>query len=110
VTATKIFTDIYKKYVSNKYTGIIALAISMVCAFAFNLGLIEAIGEFMGVPFIFVGWLGIFAHIVDTIFTGVIYTKGANSIHDIIKQLHPEMEVPIELKTTYINGSPVKIE
>ena len=90
VTATKIFTDLYKKYVSNKYTGVIALIFSLVCAFAFDLGLIQSLGELMGVPFILLGWL---AHIVDLAFTGLIYTKGANAIHDIIKQLQPKNEV-----------------
>jgi len=88
VTATKIFTDLYKKYVSNKYTGIIALVFSLVCAFAFDLGLIQSLGELMGVPFM-PSW---FAHIVDLVFTGLIYTKGANAIHDIIKQLQPKNE------------------
>jgi predicted ferric reductase len=88
VTATKILTDLYKKYVSNKYTGIIALVIGLISAFAFNLGLIKAIGELMGVPLT----LGKLAHIVDLVFTGVIYTKGANAIHDIIKQLQPKKE------------------
>jgi predicted ferric reductase len=92
LTATKIFTDLYKRYVSKKYTGIIALIISLICAFAFNLGLIQSLGELMGVPFI-LGWL---AHIVDLVFTGVIYTKGANAINDIIKQIQPVKEEVIK--------------
>jgi hypothetical protein len=88
VTATKILTDLYKRYVSKTHTGIIALIIGLICAFAFNLGLIQAIGELMDVPFA-IGW---FAHIVDVVFTGVIYTKGANAIHDIISQLQPKKE------------------
>lgn len=91
LTATKIFTDLYKRYVNKKYTGIVALIISLICAFAFNLGLIQAIGELMGVPFM-LGWL---AHIVDIIFTGFIYTKGANTIHDIISQLQPQKDVKL---------------
>lgn len=88
LTATKIFTDLYKRYVNKKYTGIIALTISLVCAFAFNLGLIQALGELMEVPFA----LGLFPHLVDLVFTGIIYTKGANVINDIINQLRPTKE------------------
>lgn len=88
LAATKILTDLYKRYVSKTHTGIVALIISLICAFAFGLGLIQALGELMGVPFV-VGWL---AHIVDLVFTGLIYTKGANAIHDIIKQLQPKKE------------------
>ncbi|HUV85123.1 MAG TPA: hypothetical protein VMV86_05390 [Methanosarcinales archaeon] len=88
LTATKIFTDLYKRYVNPKYTGIVALIFSLICAFAFNLGLIQAIGELMSVPFT----PGRLAHAVDIIFTGLIYTKGANTIHDILKQLQPQKE------------------
>lgn len=92
LAATKIFTDVYKRYVNPKYTGIVALIISLICAFAFNLGLIQSLGLLMGVPFT-VGWL---AHIVDLIFTGIIYTKGANAINDIIKQVQPAREEVIK--------------
>jgi hypothetical protein len=64
----------------------VALIISLICAFAFGLGLIQALGELMEVPFVLT-W---FAHIVDLVFTGIIYTKGASLINDIINQLRPQ--------------------
>jgi hypothetical protein len=92
VTATKILTDLYKKFWDKKYAPVMALIISLMCAFAFNLGLIEALCEFLKVPILLVGWLGMTAHIVDLTLTGAIYTKGANKIHDIIGQLQMKKE------------------
>jgi hypothetical protein len=92
MTATKILVDLYKKFWDKKYAPVVAQIICLICAFSFNLGLVQSLGEFLGVPFVLTGWLGAFAHFVDLTLTGAIYTKGANKIHDIIKQLQPQKE------------------
>jgi hypothetical protein len=92
VTATQILVNLYKKFFDKKYAPVVAQIICLVCAYSFNLGLIQALGEFLKVPFLLTGWLGMLAHVVDLTLTGAIYTKGASKIHDIIKKLQPQKE------------------
>ena len=73
--AAMVLTDLFKKYVTDEYTGIVALFFTMFGAVVFDLGLIRTLGfEYTNT---------VYAHYFDVILTGVAMSKGANFLNDI---------------------------
>ena len=73
--AAMVLTDLFKKYITDEYTGLVALVLTLMGAFVFDIGIIKALGfEYINT---------VYAHYFDIFITGVVMSKGANAINDI---------------------------
>ncbi|HCJ56196.1 MAG TPA: hypothetical protein DHV55_01495 [Clostridiaceae bacterium] len=81
--AAMVLTDLFKRYVTDEYTGLVALGFTLIGAFVFDLGIIKALG------FDYVNTIP--AHYFDLLVTGVVMCKGANAINDIRSKMHGEV-------------------